>query len=431
MLCNKCNVELNETNKFKDKNSCKECENKRRRENINKKKEEFKEKLCDVCVSKKIEEYCEKCKEIYSKKCSSCQEIKLLNQFISIKHKKCKACSPKQQNATKSEWLENHPDIKTKQCNLCNETKDLSRFSYHTNNFRNQCKDCLNGKKYYEKSRKKKRAENEKEFIAHNTKVSREWKNKNKERYKQYYTAYNKTLKRHVTNAINKAKKKQEITDENNKELYDLFENLMLLDCAYCGVNESINEIYNGVDRIDSIKCYTAENSTPCCEACNMIKNTIDVESFLRKCVEISMYNKLNEIKKDDYRLKFHENILFTKNTIRSYNGYKGDAKRRNIHFDLTSEQFSHILNNDCYLCGNSAENQSCGIDRVDNNVGYIIENCKSCCKYCNYMKRDSVLNEFLEHIKQIVDYTTENENFKDKTYTFCDILQKTKHHFE
>jgi len=35
------------------------------------------------------------------------------------------------------------------------------------------------------------------------------------------------------------------------------------------------------------------------------------------------------------------------------------------------------------------------GIDRVDNSLGYVKENCKSCCFRCNKIKRDMSLEEF------------------------------------
>ena len=42
------------------------------------------------------------------------------------------------------------------------------------------------------------------------------------------------------------------------------------------------------------------------------------------------------------------------------------------------------------------------GIDRKDNNIGYIIENCVSCCGICNRMKMDMSYDDFLNHIRLI-----------------------------
>jgi 5-methylcytosine-specific restriction endonuclease McrA len=46
------------------------------------------------------------------------------------------------------------------------------------------------------------------------------------------------------------------------------------------------------------------------------------------------------------------------------------------------------------------------GIDRIDNTLGYNIENCVSCCKDCNRAKSDKTLNEFKEWITNLYNNT-------------------------
>jgi hypothetical protein len=430
MSCIKCNVEITEENKVSGRNSCKDCERKRRREYTQKKVKELKDKICELCKNKKIEDYCENCKNLYSKKCSKCQENKLMNNYVSSRHNVCKSCNPVKKNTSKDEWLKINKHIKEKQCIDCKETKDINDFVYHTNNFRNQCKKCILSKKYYETYRNKKREENEEDYLKHNSKMHREWAEKNKEHYEKYYKEYNSTLKRHINNAILKAKNKQEITKENRGELYDLFNNLMVADCVYCGNNKSNIGKYNGADRVDSSKCYSQENCKSCCITCNMIKNTMDIGSFLKKCAEISIHNNLNIINSDDYRIKFHKDMSLP-DTTSSYNLYKHKAKDRNINFNITEREYLNIIKNNCYLCGKTNSKKIIGIDRVDNNIGYELDNCKSCCKYCNYMKNKTDLNDFLTHIQKIIKYTENNIEFKNNIYTFSGILQKTKHNFK
>jgi len=45
------------------------------------------------------------------------------------------------------------------------------------------------------------------------------------------------------------------------------------------------------------------------------------------------------------------------------------------------------------------------GIDRVDNNIGYLLYNCKPCCANCNYLKKEYDYTEFLNKCKQIYEY--------------------------
>ena len=40
------------------------------------------------------------------------------------------------------------------------------------------------------------------------------------------------------------------------------------------------------------------------------------------------------------------------------------------------------------------------GIDRIDSNIGYTVNNCVPCCTICNHMKNDLTTDEFYNHIK-------------------------------
>ncbi len=92
---------------------------------------------------------------------------------------------------------------------------------------------------------------------------------------------------------------------------------------------------------------------------------------------------------------------------------YKIGAKKRGLEFDLSNDQFREITKQNCYYCGQKPSNIQKsksghgdfvynGIDRIDNNTGYMIENCVPCCAICNIMKRDSSKIDFLNKIKDI-----------------------------
>ena len=63
--------------------------------------------------------------------------------------------------------------------------------------------------------------------------------------------------------------RKCELTKEHVKALINQ-------PCIYCGDTERI-----GVDRADSSKGYTIENSKPCCTRCNIIKRDMPIEAWL------------------------------------------------------------------------------------------------------------------------------------------------------
>ncbi len=93
--------------------------------------------------------------------------------------------------------------------------------------------------------------------------------------------------------------------------------------------------------------------------------------------------------------------------------GYKRDAKKRDLSFALSLEEFQQITKENCHYCGihplqiAGEKNHNGyyfynGIDRINNDKGYIAENVLPCCKTCNAMKTNMSKNQFLLHIGKI-----------------------------
>lgn len=98
------------------------------------------------------------------------------------------------------------------------------------------------------------------------------------------------------------------------------------------------------------------------------------------------------------------------------YTKYVFGAKRRNLEFSLTKEQFRKLTSSNCYLCGkepsmmNKREDSNGyytynSIDRISSEEGYHINNCAPCCKTCNMAKGTLSLEEFCDLIKRIYEY--------------------------
>lgn len=110
--------------------------------------------------------------------------------------------------------------------------------------------------------------------------------------------------------------------------------------------------------------------------------------------------------------------------TTRLYNmfiHYINNARQRNISWDLSDLEFKDLVLGKCYYCGdfpkstktttwNGVSEAVNGIDRIDSDIGYIKENCVSCCGTCNKMKNNFSQKEFLEKINKIYC------NFKSST---------------
>lgn len=79
-------------------------------------------------------------------------------------------------------------------------------------------------------------------------------------------------------------------------------ETLFKSPCHFCGQSEtnvckglgksSGDYAYVGIDRVDTFRGYTKENSVPCCWICNMMKNTLEVGYFLSHIEKINTYQE-------------------------------------------------------------------------------------------------------------------------------------------
>lgn len=99
---------------------------------------------------------------------------------------------------------------------------------------------------------------------------------------------------------------------------------------------------------------------------------------------------------------------------------YKDSAKRRGLKWELTKEQFKNLTSSNCHYCGTPPEQivkgansikgkyklngqyLNNGVDRKDSKKSYQIDNCVSCCKYCNIGKNDQSYKDYLDRIKRI-----------------------------
>ncbi len=108
-------------------------------------------------------------------------------------------------------------------------------------------------------------------------------------------------------------------------------------------------------------------------------------------------YNKKSYLLHRDKKLK---QVSKQSKTLKGkYKIYMNNAIKRNYIFELTFEEFTNLTSSNCYYCNSSPEN---GVDRLDNNLGYIIENCVPCCTMCNIMKNKYSFSTFIDQCKLI-----------------------------
>lgn len=115
---------------------------------------------------------------------------------------------------------------------------------------------------------------------------------------------------------------------------------------------------------------------------------------------------ELYSLKTKEQKIKKYEQVKNYKDSkgflIGKYSTYKSSAKKRGYSFLITKKQFSELINSNCSYCGSK---EDIGIDRINNNVGYEIDNCTSCCSICNRMKYIYSIQTFLNHCQKIINY--------------------------
>lgn len=106
----------------------------------------------------------------------------------------------------------------------------------------------------------------------------------------------------------------------------------------------------------------------------------------------------------------------------RLYRRYKKGALERGYSFEITFEEMEMLIYKNCFYCNQEPHDHPSddrykngkgifkrnGIDRKDNTLGYIFENCVPCCSQCNTMKMDKSYPEFLSKIHQIYLHSIE-----------------------
>ena len=85
------------------------------------------------------------------------------------------------------------------------------------------------------------------------------------------------------------------------------------------------------------------------------------------------------------------------KNTPR-LSSYREGAAKRGLPFLLSQSDFDTLIGQSCHYCGHTGPN---GIDRKDNDVGYLMENCVPACLQCNYAKGSHRYDNFVSYLRR------------------------------
>jgi hypothetical protein len=239
------------------------------------------------------------------------------------------------------------------------------------------CTECPISKKYtYEEMGVRKKDKFEPHLCKHHFEMEQKGESNRPHRERT-------GIKDKYTDLLKTARTKGRTVDIKIEEFAEITE----MDCFYCGCK--YENCPSGADRADNDLEYTIDNIVPSCKTCNLIKNTINMATFILMCVHIATASGY-------YKTRLFPQV-FNEYSKRNYNTYKKGAEERKLVFDLSNEDFENLTNDKCYICDRDPDDGfDNGIDRINNNIGYTLDNCETCCGDCNFLKKTLSLNDFL-----------------------------------
>ena len=128
-------------------------------------------------------------------------------------------------------------------------------------------------------------------------------------------------------------------------------------------------------------------------------KNTDGRKGRCHKCETKRM---MERYWKDPEKIRIRQRELATNPTTR-FSRFKKRCTNQNKEMSLTFEQWSLLVSNQCVYCSGNLETKGCGLDRVDNNIGYLLGNCVPCCQECNRIKGNKLTYEEMLAVAEVL----------------------------
>jgi hypothetical protein len=114
---------------------------------------------------------------------------------------------------------------------------------------------------------------------------------------------------------------------------------------------------------------------------------------------QIILKNYHNSKKHKDTHKKYHATVKgrysYLKNSLKRYG--------KVLECTITLEQYEKLIENSCYYCSGPLFHSAygAGLDRIDNSLGYHVNNVLPCCGECNKLRSNRLsVSETVEVIK-------------------------------
>lgn len=112
---------------------------------------------------------------------------------------------------------------------------------------------------------------------------------------------------------------------------------------------------------------------------------------YLKKYKQTEEFKSRNRERAREFRKsvegKEYRNNIVNKNPNVRFSLLKSRAKKRGA-CNISKDQYFQLISRDCYYCNKSLKDETgVGLDRIDNKLGYLIDNVLPCCSFCNLLR--------------------------------------------
>jgi hypothetical protein len=186
-----------------------------------------------------------------------------------------------------------------------------------------------------------------------------------------------------------------------------------MITCINCGTNSTTKwYLKKTLCRI----CYTKSRSHLPQVKANNKRNAQKVaksekrKDYLKKYgqrIDIKQINVLNgrKFRNSEHGKEWGRN--YNKTPTARFAAGRKRAKVKNYIWDISKEDYVTIISNSCYYCCKSlSEEKGVSLDRIDNNLGYLLTNVLPCCGICNKTRSNIfTVDETKVMITALLDY--------------------------
>lgn len=116
-------------------------------------------------------------------------------------------------------------------------------------------------------------------------------------------------------------------------------------------------------------------------------------------------------VRRNGYRKNRSKKLALGSNQFAKKEGSTQPWEHPSLEWHLTLDEYKTLVTSDCFYCGAPPSQKPKGvlvehlkrngIDRKDNETGYVWDNCVPCCASCNREKRAQSVEEFISNTKR------------------------------